>query len=179
MKFIFSFLCLSLLFIGCKPMEDNSANDAFEKNSKTVMAVLDGFQNENLDYDALYSKDVIFANTNVGATKDSLTLDDERAANKANWAFLDFKLLTDPVSLLPGVNADTKMADGSVRLYGNWKVTLTATDSTEARSGTIQVYQSFDFDADGKINFQQSYGDFTGIRNAINGGDDDDDDAEE
>ena len=168
MKFIFSILCLSFLFISCQPAADNSANEAFEKNSKTVMAVLDGFQNENLDYDALYSKDVVFANTNVGAKKDSLTLDDEKANNKANWAFLDFKLLADPVSLLPGVNADTKMADGSVRYYGDWQVTKPATDSTEARSGEIRVYQSFDFDADGKIIFQQGYGDFTGIRNLIN-----------
>ena len=173
MKNLLTILCLTFLFIACQPASDNSANEAFENNSKTVMAVLDGFQNENLNYDALYSKDVVFANTNVGATKDSLTLDDEKANNKANWAFLDFKLLTDPVSLLPGVNAETKMADGSVRLYGNWQVTLAATDSTEARSGEIKVYQSFDFDADGKINFQQGYGDFTGIRNLINGGDDD------
>lgn len=90
------------------------------------------------------------------------------ASNKETWAFLDFKLLADPVVLLPGVNADTKMSDGSVRYYGAWEVTRTVTDSTEAKSAVLRIYASYDFDADGKINNQQTYGDFTGIRNYIN-----------
>jgi len=179
MKFIYSILCLSFLFISCQPAVDNSANEAFEANSKTVMAMLDGFQNENTDYAAIYSEDVVVADSGFDAPKDSLSLDDIKNSDKANWAVLDFKLLNDPVSLLPGVNADTKKADGSVRLYGNWEVTRSATDSTEAKTGVLRVYQSFDFNEDGKVIFQQGYGDFTGIVRYLFSADNDDGDTVE
>jgi len=79
------------------------------------------------------------------------------------WGSCDFKILTDPIVLLPGVNSETKMTDGSVRHYSNWEVTLSATDSTEAKSGMIQLYESFDFNEEGKISSQVVYGDFTGL----------------
>ncbi|RLD28403.1 MAG: hypothetical protein DRI75_06685 [Bacteroidetes bacterium] len=173
MRFIYSILCLSFLFVACQPAPDNSANEAFEKNSKTVLSLLEGFQNESHDYDILYSKDVVVADNGFGSTRDSLNLDDIKASDKMNWDALDFKLLTDP-DLLPGVNAETKLADGSVRYYGTWEVTRTATDSTEAKSGELRIYQSFDFDADGKIIFQQGYGDFSGLIRYLFSSDDDD-----
>ena len=74
----------------------------------------------------------------------------------------NFKLLEAPV-FLPGVNPDTKEADGSVRYYGDWELTIPATDSTEAKSGVLSVYHSFDFDENGKIVYEQMYGDFTGL----------------
>ncbi len=172
MKFIYSILCLSLLFVGCQPKPDNSANEAFEKNSQTVLANLEGFQNENLDY-SQYAKDFVMGDTGFG-NKDSLSLEEVMKADKGLWETYDFKLLTDPVNLLPGVNADTKLADGSVRHYSDWQVTLPATDSTKAKSGIIKLYESFDFDADGKIVFQQVYGDFTGLMMYLHSGDGED-----
>jgi len=50
MKFVYSILSAALFFVGCQPQADNSAQMAFEKNSETVLANLQGFQNENLDY---------------------------------------------------------------------------------------------------------------------------------
>ena len=79
-------------------------------------------------------------------------------------------MLTNPPVLLPGVNADTKEVDGSVRHYSEWEVTLPATDSTEAKSGTIKLYESFDFNEEGKIIYQQVYGDFTGLFMHLMGG---------
>ncbi len=155
-------LFLSVLFIGCQPKPDNSVNEAFEKNSKTVMANLEGFQNENIDY-SMYAKDFALLETGFGAPKDSLNLDETMANDKQMWATFDFKLLTSPLVLLPGVNADTKLADGSVRHYSSWEVTLPATDSTAAKTGVIRLYESFDFDAEGKIRYQQVYGDFGGL----------------
>ena len=160
MKLLFSFLCLSILFIGCQPAVDNSASETFEKKSKTVLANLEGWQNENIDY-SQYAEDFVMFDTGFGA-KDSLSLSDMMEADKGDWAAFDFKMLNEP-ALLPGVNADTKMADGSVRHYSNWEVTLPATDSTEAKSGVINLYESFDFNEEGKIIFQQVYGDFTGL----------------
>ena len=173
MKFIYSILCLSFLFISCQPAVDNSANEAFEKNSKTVMSVLEGFQNESLDHQAFYATDFVGLITGFGADKDSLSLDDAIANDKENWEMLDFKLLDDPVVLLPGVNAETKKADGSVRYYGDWEVTLPATDSTEAKSGVLKFYSSFDFNEEGKIIYEQGYGDFTGIIRYLMSADDD------
>jgi len=166
MKSIYSILFLSILFVGCQPKADNSANEAFEKNSKTVLSNLDGWQNENLDY-AMYAKDFAMLETGFGTAKDSLSLDKVMANDKKMWEIFDFKLLTSPPVLLPGVNADTKLPDGSVRHYSSWEVTLPATDSTEAKSGIIRLYESFDFDAEGKIRYQQTYGDFGGLMNHL------------
>jgi len=152
---------MSLLLVGCQPAQDNSANEAFEKNSQTVLVILEGFQNENLDY-SQYADDFVMRDTGFG-TKDSLSLEDVKKNDKGLWENFDVKILEDPIVLLPGVNVDTKLADGSVRLYADWEVTLPATDSTEAKSGVIKLYESFDFDADGKVIFQQVYGDFGGL----------------
>ncbi len=174
MKHLLTILCLTFLFIACQPAPDNSASEAFEENSKTVLTVLEGFQNENLDHQAYYATDFVGLVTVFGSDKDSLSLDESIENDKNNWKFLDFKLLDDPVVLLPGVNAETKMADGSVRYYGDWEVTLPATDSTEARSGVLKIYSSFDFNEEGKIINEVGYGDFTGIIRYLMSSDDDD-----
>ena len=171
MKLLYSFLGLAILIVACQPKADNSAKEKFEKNSQTVMANLKGFEGENIDY-SNYADNFIFMDTGFGS-KDSLSLDDMKNMDKAMWANYDFKILTDPLVLLPGVNPETKMADGSVRYYADWQVTLPATDSTEARSGVIQFYEYFVFDENGKITQQGGYGDFGGLFGYLHGDDDD------
>ncbi len=160
MKLFYSIMGLSLLLAACQQPADNSANDAFKKNSETVKAYLKGFQAENVDY-SIYAADFIMRDTGFGA-KDTVTLDEMIANDKNFWAAFDFQLLGE-VNLLPGVDPETKMPNGSVRYYGDWKVTAPATDSTAAKSGIIKLYESFDFNDEGKIIFQQVYGDFTGL----------------
>lgn len=169
MKLIYSILCMSILLVGCQPQVDNSANEAFEKNSQIILADIEGFQNENQDY-SHYAKDFVMGDTGFGANEDSLSLEDVMKNNKEMWQMYDFKILADPIVLLPGVNAETKLADGSVRLYAAWEVTLSATDSTEAKSGVIQLYETYDFDAEGKIIYQQVYGDFGGLFGYLHSG---------
>ncbi|WP_199116259.1 hypothetical protein [Snuella sedimenti] len=159
MYFLF---CACLLVVSCQPKPDNSSKEAFEKNSKTVLANLEAWQNESLDY-SQYAEDFVMKETGFGAPKDSLSLQEMKESDKALWKNYDFKMLTNPPVLLPGVNADTKEPDGSVRHYSEWEVTLPATDSTEAKSGVIKLYESFDFNEEGKIVYQQIYGDFTGL----------------
>ena len=161
MKLFYAIICACILLVACAPPVDNSAQEAFEKNSQTVIDNLKGFQNENVDY-SQYAEDFVMRGTGFG-DKDSISLAEMKEMDKNNWKVLDFKMVTYPVVLLPGVAVDTKKADGSVRFYSTWEVTLPATDSTEARSGHINLYESFDFDEDGKIVFQQVYGDFGGI----------------
>lgn len=162
MKTISFILCLSLLFIACQPKPDTTADDLFKKNSETVLANIKGWQDENLDY-SMYAKDFAFRETAFSSERDSSSLDQMMADDKKLWENYDFKLLTNPPVLLPGVNSETKKADGSVRHYSDWEITLPATDSTKAKSGVIKMYESFDFDAEGKIRYQQVYGDFTGL----------------
>lgn len=167
MKIIFSVLCLSILLIACQPKADNSANEAFEKNSQTVLANIEGFEKESVDY-SMYANDFVLRETSFGST-DSLNLDILKTRDKELWAAYDFEFVTEPIVLLPGVNAETRLLDGSVRYYGDWKVTLTATDSTKSKSGVMRMYESFDFDSEGKIIYQQGYGDFTGLYMHLHG----------
>lgn len=181
MKFMYAFLFLALVLYGCKEANENSANsdatvdmsadELFKKNSETVMANLKGWQDENLDY-SMYANDFVLLDTGFGVEEDSINLNDMREYDKTLWKNYDFKLLTDPPVLLPGVNPDTKKPDGSIRHYSDWEVTKVATDSTPAKSGVLSMYESFDFNADGKITYQQAYADFTGLMTYLHSTDD-------
>tara|TARA_R110002049_G_scaffold88317_1_gene222981 strand:- start:422 stop:916 length:495 start_codon:yes stop_codon:yes gene_type:complete len=162
-------LCLALLTVGCKEKPDNSANELFAKNSETVLKSISDWENETPDY-SIFADSAVAYNNYFGAEKDSIMIHSEesKASDKAFLARYDFKFVAEPLVLLPGVNTETKLADGSVRYYGAWEVTLPATDSTEAKSGIIKLYESYDFDADGKITVQQGYGDFTGLMSYLN-----------
>ncbi|MEP2023858.1 MAG: hypothetical protein ABJH98_13550 [Reichenbachiella sp.] len=172
-----SMICILLVLSACQPPQDNAANEAFDTNSKVVMAYIEGYKSENLDYDAWYADDVIIRGTSFG-DKDSLSLDDIKAMDKMFLGAFDLQLLTDPV-LLPGVSVDTKKVDGSVRYYGDWKMIKSATDSTEEKSVIVKVYESFDFNNEGKIIFQQSYGDMTAAFDYLTDNDEDEDDEDE
>lgn len=169
MKLTHLALLSALVLAGCaSPTEDSddSAQALFEENSKTVMAALEAFQNETLDHDSFYSEEFMLIPTGQGSP-DSASLDDLKKIDQRNWEALDFKLLTDPVSLLPGVSADSKQPDGSIRFYGAWEVSVPATDSTEGKSAIIKMYHSYDFDENGKIAVQQGYGDFGGLTRVL------------
>jgi hypothetical protein len=163
------FIMLSGFLFSCQPPVDNSAKEAFERNAATVQAYIDGFEAESIDYDKIYSKQLVVMRGTSFGSNDSTGLAELMINDRKGWAKFDFELLNKPANLLPGVNADTKEMDGSVRYYGTWKVTLPATDSTEAKSGVIKLYESFDFDEDGKIVYQQYYGDGSGLFMYLNG----------
>ncbi|WP_034044710.1 hypothetical protein [Wocania ichthyoenteri] len=169
MKIMYSMLCLALLIVGCKAEPDNSANELFAKNSETILKSISNWENETPDY-SIYAENAVALSTRFGAEVDTVMVlsEESKASDKAFLERFDFKFLNNPPVLLPGVNADTKLPDGSVRYYGAWEVTLSATDSTEAKSGIIKLYNSYDFDANGKIIYQQGYGDYSGIMNYLN-----------
>ena len=150
---------VALLFTACQPPVDDSAQLAFAANSETAKTFISGFEAESIDYASLYAEDFYMYSTSFNATKDTLSLDDVIASDAANWAGYDFELVTDLV-LLPGVNGDSGEPNGSVRYYGTWRITKPATDSTEARTADCKLYESFDFNAEGKISVQMVYGDF-------------------
>ncbi|MFH4967890.1 hypothetical protein V8G61_06750 [Gaetbulibacter sp. M240] len=164
MKIFYSTLMLGLLLIACQPKPDTSADDLFKKNAETVMKSIQNWQDEKPDY-SLYADSAMAVNTSFGAQEDMIMIlsEESKSNDKMMMEMYDFELLNSPPSFLPGVNPDTKKPDGSVRYYGAWKVTLPATDSTEAKSGILKIYESYDFNEDGKIIYQQGYGDFSGL----------------
>ena len=170
MRKILAITALSALAVGCMPVENETSEvqAMYEANCATVTTALENFQNETADY-SMYNQESFWARpTRFNPTKgDSVTLDELKESNIEGWAMMDYELVSD-LKFLSGVDAATNMMDGSVRYYGVWKVTRTATDSVEAKSCTIPLYSSFDFDAEGKILFQQNYGDFTAAFNSLN-----------
>mgnify|MGYP000872108192 CR=1 FL=1 len=84
----------------------------------------EGWQNENLDY-SQYAENFVMRDTGFGVDNDSISLQEMIENDKMMWKNYDFKLMNSPV-LLPGVNTETKMADGSVRHYSDWEITLAA-----------------------------------------------------
>ena len=161
MKTINAILCLALFAVACQPKPDTTADDLFKKNSETALSYLKAWESENVDY-SIFADDYVSRETGFGSEVDSIGLAEAKEWNSKMLAQYDFKMMGDPV-FLPGVNPDTKKPDGSVRYYGDWEIILPATDSTEARSAVLKAYHSFDFNAEGKLAYEQMYGDFTGV----------------
>lgn len=171
MKLTYSIFSMIILMAACQPAADDSAeasetNELFEKNSATVRTYLEGWQNENLDYEAIYANDFVLLGTGF-TDPDSIHFAEMKEFNMELFAMYDFELVTDPI-MLPGVDEETLEPDGSVRYYGEWKVTKPATDTTEERSGEISLYEFFNFNEEGKVRLQGAYGDFTGLMNHLN-----------
>ncbi len=179
MKFIYSILCLSIVFAACEEKHEyhnDSAHEKFVKNSETAMANIKNWENETPDY-SQYAADFLSSGTGYGA-KDSISLDDMKKMDEEFLAMYDFRIASDSINLLPGVDPETKKMDGSVRHYLDWEVTLPATDSTEAKSGIIHFYEYFVFNDEGKIVNQGGYGDFGGLMGHLHGDDDGDGDED-
>ena len=177
MKLIYGFAGLCLLLGACATNTEQTAettetkdtsSELFEKNSATVAAYLEDWQNENVDYAKYFADDYRSWSTGIGDV-DTTYLEETIESTKNTWKYNDFEIVTDPLNLLPGVNVDTKKPDGSVRYYGQWRITRTATDSTEERSTTIQLYQAYVFNEEGKINLTLTYADFGALGNYMQG----------
>ena len=132
----------------------DNVSKIFEKNCETVIAYEEAFCQENIDYEKFYSENAVIKGTILG-DKDSMYVADRKVAHQALWQKYDFSM--SPLDPLPGVNLETKKMDGSVRMYFDITITLTKT----GKSVTIPMYNSFDFDDEGKILYLQYYGDFT------------------
>ncbi|CAI8282977.1 MAG: Uncharacterised protein [Owenweeksia sp. TMED14] len=131
--------------------------EKFNKNCETVRAHIDEFQAENVDY-SNYADDFYMISTAFDARKDTISLDELMDSDQNFWRTYDAELVTELV-LLPGVLAETGEPNGSVRYYGQWRITKAATDTSEAKEALLKLYESFDFDEEGKISVQMHYGD--------------------
>ena len=156
MKKIFYSILLSVFILSWNSQteSDDTVNLSFEKNSETMQALLESYANEDVDY-SRFADDVVFRGTLLGAP-DSLKLDQIKAIHKDFFAKYDVKHMA-PFNFLQGVNPETGEADGSVRFYYDMQVT----NSSNGKSVVIPIYESFDFDDEGKAIFVQWYCDWT------------------
>ena len=115
-----------------------------------MLALLESYANEDVDY-SRFSEDVVFKGTLFGSS-DSLKLDQIKGMHKEFFAKYDVKHMTD-FNFLQGVNPETGEADGSVRFYYDMQVT----NSSNGKSVVIPIYESFDFDDQGKAIYVQWY----------------------
>ena len=171
MKYFF-LLFPAILMLACTPPSEGrnmgEANALFAKNSETVMELIRDFDNENIEGVLSHFADsALWRPTTFGKT-DPATLDDKMNGWKSAWEIYDFDLATTDLRLLPGVNMDQNEPDGSVRVYFDWNLVLPATDTTERKSVMVSYYESWDFNADGKIWMTQIYGDETAAMVALN-----------
>jgi hypothetical protein len=159
MKKTIYFLFAIFFFSACNFKDPSIAESEnifkiYEKNCETVLAYENAFCQENIDYEKFYSEKAIIKGTMLG-DKDSMFVADRKIAHQELWKKYDFSM--SPLDPLPGVNPETKKMDGSVRMY--FDITITLTEN--GNSVTMPMYNSFDFDDEGKILYLQYYGDFT------------------
>ena len=137
---------------------NNISSDAEQKfinNCIAVQSYLNDFVNESIDYKK-YFNDTCKVRGTYFNSEGPTNVDDRISLHKEMWAKYDFAI-SDSINFLPGVNAETKEMDGSVRFYFDW----TVSNTENGKSITLPLYMSFDFDPAGKINFYQFFGDIS------------------
>jgi len=143
---------------GPQPLQEDAASAAlFERNAETARQLILDFDAESDNALTHFADSAIWTPTRFGQT-DTVPLEQAWKGWKRAWAAYDMELLSDIV-LLPGVNPETKEADGSVRVYFDWAYTRPATDSVPEKTVKVSLYEAWEFDADGKIWMTQLYGD--------------------
>ena len=140
--------------------KSSDAKTIFENNSKTMQILFDSYANESVDY-SYFADEVVFRGTLLGSA-DSLGLDEIKEIHKEFFAKYDVKHMA-PFNYLQGVNPETGQADESVRMYYQMQVTNTTND----KSVVIPIYESFDFNEEGKAVFVQWYCDWTASLESI------------
>ena len=162
----------AILMLACTPSSNDvsvgEADALFAKNSETAMALIRDFDNEDIEGVRLHFADSARWRPTTFGKIEPATIEDKMKGWEAAWKKYDFDLATSDIQLLPGVDLETKEPDGSVRVYFDWDLVRPATDSTERKSVKLTYYESWDFDADGKIWLTHIFGDETAAMNALN-----------
>lgn len=149
-----------MMLHACHPNGDGpaTAEALFNRNAATMERVFDAYLEEDAErFWAEWADTAIFRGTGANAP-DTVTREQAAARFERLWGIYDYAIAEDYL-FLPGVDPETRRPDGSVRGYFHYEVIKPATDSTERRSAKVWVYESFDFNADGKIAFAQVYSD--------------------
>ena len=157
---------IAAFLFSCNSQNDinnntTSADQKFVNNCITVQEYLNDFVNESIDYKK-YFNDTCKVRGTYFNSEGPMSVEDRKSAHKEMWAKYDFSF-SDSIVFLPGVNVETKEIDGSVRFYCNFSVKNTENEKTV----TLPIYQSYDFDNDGKFIYLQYFGDLTAAISSI------------
>jgi hypothetical protein len=159
MKYSILVIMTAFLFSCTTQNETNNTivdvEQKFINNCNSVQSYLNDFVNESIDYKK-YFNDTCKVRGTYFNSEGPTNVDDRISLHKVMWAKYDFSI-SDSINFLPGVNAETKEMDGSVRFYFDW----TVSNTENGKSITLPLYMSFDFDNNGKINFYQFFGDIS------------------
>jgi hypothetical protein len=159
MKYSILVIIAAFLFSCTTQNESNNTitdvEQKFINNCNSVQAYLNDFVNESIDYKKFFNDTCKVRGTYFNS-EGPTNVDDRISLHKVMWAKYDFSI-SDSINFLPGVNAETKEMDGSVRFYFDW----TVSNTENGKSITLPLYMSFDFDNNGKINFYQFFGDIS------------------
>ena len=147
----------ALTFSGCNAPAETKADVSatFDANAATVLHLFSDFESEDEHFFTHFAEDAFWGGTSLNAP-DSIPLSTVAPKYRELWGKYDYKMLGEP-NFLPGVNPNSKETDGSVRGYFKWNITKPATDSTGEKSVDVKIYESFDFNAEGKIDWTQVY----------------------
>ena len=159
MKYSILVIMAAFLFSCTTQNETNNiivdVEQKFINNCNSVQTYLNDFVNESIDYKKFFNDTCKVRGTYFNS-EGPTNVDDRISLHKEMWTKYDFAI-SDSINFLPGVNAETKEMDGSVRFYFDW----TVSNTENGKSITLPLYMSFDFDNNGKINFYQFFGDIS------------------
>ena len=131
---------IAAFLFSCNSQSDinnnTSADQKFLSNCITVQGYLDDFVNESIDYKK-YFNDTCKVRGTYFNSEGPMSVEDRISTHKQMWAKYDFTI-SDSINFLPGVNAETKLMDGSVRFYFDW----TVNNTENGKSITLPLYMS-------------------------------------
>ena len=152
------FIMLVFLLASCSSPQQNPD---FEKNVELAKNYFTTFVTEDFDATAaLLSDDVEWQGCFYGTT---LMSKEQAMEYSKGWHDAMENITYTAENYLPGVDPETGLLNGSVRTYGTW----TGTNTASGKDFEISMYHYFTFNDDGKIINAGDYGDATGLIMAV------------
>ena len=154
-------LMILILMITLSSCTGVQQNPDFDKNVELAKTWFDTFTSE--DYDAtaaLMSDDVQWQGCFYGSP---VMNKEEAMAYMKGWHDAMENITYKPENYLPGVDPETGQLNGSVRTYGVW----TGTNTASGKDFEILMYHYFTFNDNGMIVNSGDFGDATGLIMAV------------
>ena len=152
MKKLLLFMTLGL-FLSCS----NVQNPDYERNLELTKQWFDNFGNEDLDFTmSFFADDIEYQSAFYDGP---LMNKDETREYFKGWHDAMEDISYEAQNYLPGVDPDTSLLNGSVRTYGYWSGTNTAS----GKSFRGLWYHYLTFNEEGKIINGGDFGDATGL----------------
>tara|TARA_B100001057_G_scaffold489535_1_gene575996 strand:+ start:637 stop:1125 length:489 start_codon:yes stop_codon:yes gene_type:complete len=153
-----TYIILVFLLASCSAPQQNPD---FEKNVELAKNYFSTFVTEDFDATAaLLSDDVEWQGCFYGT---KLMNKDQAMEYSKGWHDAMENISYTAENYLPGVDPETGLLNGSVRTYGTW----TGTNTASGKDFEISMYHYFTFNEDGKIINAGDYGDATGLIMAV------------